>query len=159
MKPALTALLIGTLALAGCGQVSDSRFNPLNWFGKSEEGKASLAPEEGYAAAAIDNRALVGEVTALEVTRTPGGALVVARGLPPTQGWWDAELVAVNDGRPDAEGDLVYTFRVAAPRGPAPAAPPQVREVTAGIFVSEQTLGAVRRIVVVGQTNSRSAAR
>lgn len=159
MRPLLTVALVGTLALGGCGRVADSRLNPFNWFGKSQEGPATLEPDEGYAGTIVDNRALVAEVTTLEVTQTPGGALIVARGLTPTAGWWDAELVPTDGGAP-VDGVLTYTFRVAAPRGGGIAvANPQAREVTAGIFASDQTLATVRRIVVVGQANSRSAAR
>ena len=37
---------------------------------------------------------LVAEVVTLEVAPIPEGAIVRANGLPPTQGWWEAELVA-----------------------------------------------------------------
>lgn len=157
MRTAITALLIGTLALSACGRIAESRFNPFNWFGRSQEGPASLAPDGGYASGVIDNRALVTEVTGLEVTRTPGGAVLAARGLPPTQGWWDAELVAETEEPVD--GVLTYAFRVAEPRTVTRVSTPQSREVTAGLFLSDQTLEGVRRIVVLGATNSRSSTR
>jgi len=154
----VAALLAGSLGLGGCAQVSESRLNPFNWFGKSEEGPATLAPRGGYVDRVIDNRALVGSVTGLEITRTQGGALVVATGLAPTPGWWDAELVAESE-TPAGDGTLTYAFRVAEPGAPPPTAPPPARELTSAVFLSAQSLEGVRRIVVLGATNSRSIRR
>lgn len=158
MKTATTALLIGTVALASCGRVAESRLNPFNWFGGSTEQVATLAPAEGYADLPVDGRQAVAQVTALDVTRRPGGALVVARGLPPTQGWWNAELVALNDGVP-VDGVLTLAFRVSAPPDAPRVSTPQSRELTAGTFLSDQALDGVRRIVVKGAGNSRSVSR
>jgi len=154
----VAALLAGSLGLGGCAQVSESRLNPFNWFGKSEEGPATLAPRGGYVDRVIDNRALVGSVTGLEITRTQGGALVVATGLAPTPGWWDAELVAESE-TPAGDGTLTYAFRVAEPGAPTPTAPPPARELTSAVFLSAQSLEGVRRIVVLGATNSRAIRR
>ena len=156
--PLVAALLAGSLALGGCARVSESRLNPFNWFGTSEEGPATLAPRGGYVSSVIDNRALVGSVTELEITRTQGGALVVATGLAPTPGWWDAELVA-ETGTPAEDGTLRYAFRVAEPGAPIPAGPPPARELTAAVFLSNQSLEGVRQIVVIGQANSRAIRR
>lgn len=154
----VAALLAGSLGLGGCAQVSESRLNPFNWFGKSEEGPATLAPRGGYVSSVIDNRALVGSVSKLEITRTQGGALVVATGLAPTPGWWDAELVA-ESRTPSEDGTLSYAFRVAEPNTPVAAAPPPARELTAAVFLSNQSLEGVRQIVVIGETNSRAIRR
>lgn len=156
--PVKSAVLCGlVLSVAACGGFRDSRLNPINWFGRSVEAPNNLDPEGGYAA--DDNRALVAEVTALEITRLPGGAIVNAVGLPPTQGWWDAELRADNLGLPDEEGVLTYRFVVASPRNPKPASTPQSREVTAGAYLSDIDLARITRIVVVGQSNSRAISR
>lgn len=157
MRTATTALLIGALALSACGRIAESRLNPFNWFGRSEVVPvAAAAPSPD--AVPEDGRLTVTEVTDLEVTRTPGGALLVARGLPPTQGWWDAELVALNDGVP-VEGVLTYVFRVAQPPVAQRVSTPQSRELTAGVFLSDQALAGVRRIVVQGSANSRAVNR
>lgn len=157
MRTATTALLIGALTLSACGRVAESRLNPFNWFGRSEAAPAAT-PVPAADAVPEDGRLTVAEVTGLEVTRTPGGALVVARGLPPTQGWWDAELMALNDGVP-VDGVLTYAFRVAQPPESRRVSTPQSRELTAGVFLSDQSLDGVRRIVVQGTANSRSVSR
>ena len=41
----LTALLTLTLILAGCGGFRDSKLNPFNWFGRSEETEKVALPE------------------------------------------------------------------------------------------------------------------
>lgn len=158
MKTATAALLAATLILAGCGGFRDSRLNPMNWFGRSAEGPATLEPEGGYAAARGDFRVPAREITRMEVQRIQGGALLTAAGLPPTQGWWDAELVAENDGKP-VDGVLTFRLLVAEPRVVSRVSTPQSREVTAGTFLSDQTLADVKQIVVLGELNSRSSRR
>ena len=148
-------LLVATLSVAGCGKIRDSRLNPFNWFAKSQPTVQTLDP--GYTNV-IDNRLAVDQVTALEISKSTGGAIVHAAGLPPTQGWWDAELVAENDGYP-VDGVLTYRFLVAAPREPRAASTPQSREVTAADFLSDIKLADIRKIVVLGTANSRSISR
>lgn len=152
--PALAAMA-ALLFLGACGGVAQSRLNPLNWFQASAP--ETLEPRRGWAAVE-DNRALVADVTDLTVERFPGGAIVRATGLPPTQGWWDAELVPDNDFRP-VDGVLSFRFVVAAPRGPARTGTPVSREVTAGIVVSNFKLAETRQITVTGASNARSSRR
>ena len=154
-----TALLI-TLALpvglAGCGGFSDSKLNPFNWFGGSqnEATTTTLKPNE-----AADGRQLIAEVTELKVEQTQGGAIVHAAGLPPTQGWWKAELVSENRGRPDENGVVTYRFLVYQPFATTRVSTPQSRKLTAGIFLSDQRLETITKIVVQGERNSLSSGR
>lgn len=155
-RPTLAVMAL-LLTVSACG-FGSSRLNPFNWFGRS----APAAPatlEVAGPGAVIDNRALVQQVTDMQVKPMPGGAIVQATGLPPTQGWWDAELVAENKGKPDENGVLTLRFAVAEPRTQQRVSTPQSREVTAGLFLSDQDLATVRKIVVTGETNSRVAAR
>ena len=156
-KPATLIMVIAVaLSLAGCAKIRDSKINPFNWYGRSKEGPAQVI--ETASGIPNDPRLLVAEVTALEVARIPGGAIVRANGLPPTQGWWKAELVAENGGKP-VDGILTYRFVVAHPIGTKPVSTPQSREVTAARSLSNIALEEIRRIVVVGANNSRSSAR
>jgi hypothetical protein len=163
MKSPLVAVLTLSLVLAGCSGFRDSRINPFNWFGKSRQAEAiTLVPVGGYGTSASDRRVLVDQVTRLEIRRTPEGAIISAAGLPPTQGWWDAELVAENHGLP-VGGTITYRFLVGEPV-PGTAVATRVltaesREVTAGAFLSNIALQDVRRIVVTGAGNSRSVNR
>ena len=148
----LTLTVLGLLA--GCARIAESRFNPLNWFGRGSEVEtlAPLGPE------APDSRPLIEQVTELVIERVPGGAIVRARGLPATQGYWDGELVADNGGDP-VEGILTYRFRVIPPVGQRPVSTPRSREVIVGQFLSDQSLEGVREIRVVSAGNTRSARR
>ncbi len=152
---ALTVLAL-TLSLADCGKIRDSRLNPFNWFGKSQGTASAAAVLPGEAS---DGRQLVREVTTLEVEQSQGGAIIRAAGLPPTQGWWKAELVSDNRSRPDENGVLTYRFVVFQPLGATPVSTPQSRELTAAIFVSDIKLADVTQIVVQGETNSRTSGR
>lgn len=158
MRLPATIFLALTVALsvAGCDRVRDSKLNPFNWFGRSEEAPAVIP--ETASGIPNDPRTLVAQVVTLDVATAPGGAIVRANGLPPTQGWWDAELVAENGGKP-VDGVMTYRFVVAQPIGVKPASTPQSREVTAAVFLSNIDLEAISRIVVTGATNSRSSSR
>lgn len=152
-RHAIAALTVLSL-LAACGSVGASRFNPANWFSGSEE---TLVPPGGFPEM-TDRRPMVAEVTELAVERFPGGAIIRATGLPPTQGWWDAELVPENEGEA-VNGTLSFRFVVAPPIARKPQGTPISREVTAAYYASDFRLDGVRSIIVTGQSGARSARR
>ncbi len=152
MRLPVTAALIAVTLLVSCGAIRESRLNPLNWFGKSREVEQTAVVSQ----APQDPRNLVQTVLSMAVEPFPGGAIIRATGLPPTQGWWSAELVA----RPvDENGVLVLDFRVFAPPTPKPVVNQQSREITAAISLSNIKLDGIREIVVQGETNARSSRR
>jgi hypothetical protein len=138
------------VALAGCGAVRDSKLNPFNWFKKSEP-RATIVLEEN-----ANPRPLVNTVLTMSVEPIPGGAIVRARGVTLTQGWWKAELVAQDV---DENGTLVYEFRLLPPKGQTDVNTQRSREIDVAIFISEVKLGEVREIVVQGATNARVSRR
>ena len=151
MKLPIFAIVVLATALGGCGRMRDSRFNPLNWFGPGRQAVVTdlyVRPD--------DARALVAEVTVLKVEPYPGGAIVRATGVPPTQGFWEAELVA----QPlDDQGRLVFEFRVFPPPEPAATGTPWSRQVTVAAALSDIKLQGVTAIVVQGASNALSARR
>ncbi len=151
MKTPFAVIFLSVVLLAGCA----SKFNPLNWFGGSREEtlKDAEIPTE-----IADLRGLVAQVTHLEIKKTGGGAIIYAVGLPPTQGYWDAELIGEFDEQP-VNGVLTYTFRIQKPFGFENISTPYSREVNVGYFVSNQTLEGVKTIRVLGANNARSARR
>ena len=155
MKTSTTVLLVAVLTLGACGKVRESRLNPFNWFGRSAE---RTVTQTAAPAMPDDGRILVTQVTDMEVARQPGGAIVRATGLPPTQGFWDASLVAENSGDP-VDGVLTFRFVVAEPFSASRVSTPQSREVTAAAYVSNIKLDNVQQIVVLGAQNSRSSRR
>lgn len=151
MKTPLATAIAMTLILGGCG-FGNSRLNPFNWFGGSSETEV-VAVEDGQP---VDHRLLVQQVIDMTVERNQTGAIVRATGLPPTQGYWEAELVA----RPvDENGVLVFDFRVFPPLAPQSVSTQQSREITAGVFLSNARLREIRQITVQGETNARSSRR
>lgn len=151
MRKPIAAILIAATLLASCGVMRQSRLNPMNWFKKSEP--VAMVAVDGTPA---DKRQLVADVTGLTLEPYPGGVLIRATGLPPTQGWWDAELVA----RPvDEKGVLIYDFRIFAPLTQTAANQPQSREITVATSLSTIKLQAVSAIVVQGANNARSSRR
>lgn len=152
--PALAALAL-VLALGACGSGGWSRLNPMTWF--SDDSVETIAPSGGWENI-TDRRALVPVVRDLEVLRTPEGAIIRARGVTATQGWWDVELRPVNDEHP-LDGVLIYEFVLAEPRQATGTGPDQSRSVNAAVKVSNATLSGVRRIVVRGAQNARSVRR
>lgn len=150
MTRPILAMIALSLVLAGCSGVRQSRINPLNWFGGSTS-ESRLGP----VTLETDNRALVPSVTGLTIERTSSGALVRAEAQMPGQGWWDAALIAENEGRP-VDGVLTYRFVAAAPRGAVGGRPQTLVVATP---VSEYLLEEVVTVVVQGAGNSRSARR
>ena len=138
------------LFVGACGTIRDSRINPFNWFGRSAA-VAAVEQDRG------DGRVLVAQVQTFAVEQATGGAILRATGLPPTQGWWDGELVqVVDDTKPDT---LTFRFVTRAPQiarrtGSAPS-----REITVARFVSNFQLEGVRRITVTAEGNARTVSR
>ncbi|GIT91949.1 hypothetical protein JANAI62_24060 [Jannaschia pagri] len=143
-------LAVGALvvALAGCG-VGQSRLNPLNWFGSS----SSEAIAEAQAQPRLP---IVDQVVSLDVAATPGGAIISTVGLPPTQGFWEADLVRLPSDDPTV---MLFEFRILPPLTPRPAGPQPSREVLGGAVVTNQDLAGIRTIAVQGQRNRRSVRR
>lgn len=139
--------------LAGCARLAESRLNPFNWFGRSQEVETFVP-----VARAPDPRPLVDQVTELTIERTPGGAIVRARGLPATQGYWGGDLVAENRGVP-VEGVLTYMFRIVPPETGARSSSVRSREIVVGQFLTQQDMDGVREIRVVAARNSRAVRR
>lgn len=159
MARAVLASLIVLMVVAGCARVRDSRINPLNWFGNSESARSTAQVSAEAAAEPTDPRPLVEEVTALRIDRTPEGAIITAVGLPPTQGFWDPELVRASGGDAAQSGGLVFEFRIERPLGQQQAGTAPSREVTVGQFISNQSLEGVRSITVQGRTTQRTVRR
>ncbi|PPB81227.1 hypothetical protein LV82_01273 [Albidovulum inexpectatum] len=156
MRLPLTGAVIVALSLAGCGTVRESRFNPFNWFQRAESVETQavgVVPDRPE-----DPRVLVARVTGLAVERYSGGAIVRATGLPPTQGWWEAELVPENGGEP-VDGVMTYRFVVAPPLGETRVSTPQSREIVVARSISNAKLPRVRQIVVIGAENQLTTRR
>lgn len=143
----LALLVVATLA--GCARVAESRFNPLNWFGRSERAQVVTADPNA------DPRPLVAQIITLRVEQVPGGAIMRATGLPPIQGYYDGALLPL--GRED--GVLNYEFRASAPPTQTRVSTQRSREVVVGVFVSDQTLSGVRQIRVSAAANALAVRR
>jgi len=151
MKTPIATLLISALLVTGCA----SKLNPFNWFKRSTE---ETQTQQAALGQVIDTRRLVDQVTSLQIEKTNGGAIIHAVGLPPSQGYWDAELVADNDEEP-INGVLTYQFRIEQPYEFKRASTPVSREVVVGHFVSNSKLEGVNSIRVLGARNARSSRR
>ena len=148
---ALAMVLTLGLAVTGCSSVSQSKYNPFNWFKPGEP----TGPAVLYVPAA-DKRLLVAQVLTLKVEQTPDGAIIRATGLPPTQGWWKAALVKVDQ---DDATKLIYEFRLFPPITLVPAGSPASREITVASAVSNQQLDGIKTVTVQGDTNALSSRR
>ncbi len=152
------AAMIALLALSACGGFRDSRLNPFNWFGRSEARAATAAQRAAFERPA-DPRPLVDQVTGMVIERVPGGAILRATGLPPLQGYWDAELVEVRRGPEDDAETLTFDFRLAPPPWTTNAGPPRSREVVVATFLTDNKLAGIRVIIVRGARTERVVRR
>lgn len=152
MRTPIASILLGALILTGCA----SKFNPFNWFGRSNS--QETLTEATTPDTITDQRSMVDQVIALNIEKTNGGAIIHATGLPATQGFWGAELVPENNELP-VNGVLTYTFRIKQPSGIKVASTPRSREVVVGHFVSNIKLNGVSQIRVVAARNARISRR
>ncbi len=143
------------MSVSSCARLSESRLNPFNWFGGDQSSPETLPVAD--VAVESDTRPVVDAVVELRIERTPGGAILMATGLPPTQGYYDAALLP--DAERSAPGRLVYQFRVQPPLRPGPVSTPRSREVRAALFLTDQDLAGVREVQVLGAQASRSVRR
>ncbi|HCP80573.1 MAG TPA: hypothetical protein DIT67_02920 [Octadecabacter sp.] len=160
----LRATLLGTavlLTLSGCAQVSESRFNPFNWFGNSTEAavinpseRRPLVPE-GRSNVTLDGRELVQSITSLSVDRAPSGAIVRAIGSAETQGFFNAELVS----RGVENGVLMLEFRAQRPTRLEVPGTPRSRQISAAYAIDGADLSGIRTVRVQAATNARTSGR
>ncbi|MEM1273605.1 MAG: hypothetical protein AAGF88_07295 [Pseudomonadota bacterium] len=130
------------LLVAACG----TRLNPFNWFGGAEDEERVETIE---APESTDPRLLVAQVLDVTIDPLPTGAVVTAIGLPPTQGFWEAELVEVSR----SDGRLVYEFRVFPPLTTSAPGSQASREVITAADLSVRDLDGIREIAVEGASN------
>ncbi|THD73501.1 hypothetical protein E7681_12485 [Thalassobius vesicularis] len=165
MRIPLSALLISTLVLAGCGS---SRWNPVNWFGggRSEpvavEGTNPLIPRKS---GSIFRRGetpytgqLVDKVTGLKVERVPGGAVVRVTGVARLQGQYDVKLISPTKKKPE-KGVLTFELRAELPAGRQAQGTEWTRTLTVATFLTDNELFGVGTIRVVGATNAMTSRR
>ena len=160
----LRATLLGTavlLTLSGCARVSESRFNPFNWFGNSSEAAVTETGERrplipvGRSDVTVDGRVLVQSITSLSVDRAPSGAIVRAVGVAATQGYFNAELIS----RGVDNGVLTLEFRAQMPNRMEVPGTTRSRQISAAYVIDSVELASVRTVRVQSATNARTSGR
>lgn len=149
----IAVFLLSAVVLTGCAAVSESGLNPLNWFGDAESTETTAAPVEEN----LDPRPLVDQITSLTIEPTPAGAIIRATGLPPTQGWHSAELLATGDG--PVGGVLQYRLHAIAPDAQTAVSTAQSRELRVAVALTDAELSQIRVIQVIGAGNIQSVRR
>ncbi|MEP3345884.1 MAG: hypothetical protein ABJN34_02110 [Litoreibacter sp.] len=152
MTRTILAILAMSLTVTACGRIRDSRANPFNWFGRDRAETVEVTDE----AFLRDPRPFVAQVISLEIKQTPEGAIIQAVGLPPVQGYWNAELLEVDV---DDLSTLTYEFRVSPPKVRTAQGPQRSREILVAEAVATTRLNKVRTITVIGQGNRRAVNR
>ncbi len=169
MRNLVTVAALSALVLSGCG-FRESRANPFNWFGRSQEVQTS-APKEvnpliptrtgglfrsGRARleAALNATTPIGTISDLSVERVPGGAIIRATGFDARQGTYRARLVPNVDDEIPEDGVLIYRFERLSPTYSTPAGTQASREVTVARRVTDAQLRGVREIRVLAAGNA-----
>ena len=104
---------------------------------------------------ASGERELVAYVSAVRADINPDGIILIATGLPESQGYWDAQLVSLNDEVP-VNGVLSYEFVAAKPLESIGIGSPESREIVVGRSIGKRKLGGVTSIRVLSASNVRS---
>lgn len=164
--------LAAASALTGCGGFRQSRVNPRNWFGRSTSRKvANTDPEntnplipkredrilfrkrdKAYDGTPVD------QITRMVIERTDGGAIIRVVGLPLRQGAYDVRLIPDDVNAKPVNGALSFAL-MAVQSDTMPQGSERVRQVQAGVFVSNQTLETAEVIRVRGARNEQVSRR
>lgn len=171
MRTPIFVTLVASLILASCGW-RDSRANPRNWFGNSQDVPVEAAVVEevnpliptqrrGIFARpeAVDTSVPIGSISELRIEPTPSGAIIYATGVADRQGAFSARLVPENEDLLPVDGVLSFTLRVVYPREPTQIGSEFSRTVHEAFTVSDQTLAQVRTIRVEGERNAKESRR
>ncbi len=164
-------LILATVALTGCAAINESRFNPLNWFGRSQPDPAAMDVANAEVNPLIPRRRVsffmnnqpeafagrpIAEITELLVERRPGGAIIRATGQASRVGPFDVRLIA--DEAASVDGTLVFDLKALQQAGPR-STNPLARQVTVGRWITDQDLRGIRAITVRGANNARTVRR
>ena len=172
MRKTLTVLLVSSLFVTACG-FSDSRVNPLNWFGRGQSEPIAqdtkpvnpLIPDTtGLFKRARDRDSVyVGrpfeQVTDLTIERVQGGAIIRATGLAARQGIYSVQLTPANEDETPVDGVLTYRIEGVRPPRARTVGAQATREVIAGRRLTDRELRGVTAIRVEGQLNALVARR
>lgn len=149
MRKTLVLTIVALGLVAGCGRVASSQLNPFNWF-------ESSAPAAVVLSETADPRPLIDQIDTLEVSQTPGGAIVRVTGLAAVQGNYEGALIRVPGA---TAGSLAYEFRAFPPPNPTRVSTPRSREVTVAVFLSDRALAGISEIRVSAARNARAVRR
>ncbi|MCL3882788.1 hypothetical protein [Marivita sp. GX14005] len=163
--------MVAVVALTGCGTISESRFNPVNWFGPSEPDPAALNPAESATNPLIPARRMsifrrtqpdaftgrhIADIAELSIEPRPGGAIIRATGVASRAGPFDVRLIV--DEAASTEDAIVLDMRALQQAGPRGVGP-QARQVTAARWITDQDLRGIRSITVRGAQSARTVRR
>ena len=149
VMPLLLLSLVGA-----CSQIGSSSLNPTNWF-RTQEGPPSLIPQEN-SIRNITKRKYAGtpiyQIADLKLDPTSDGKILVVTAYTTRAGATNAEFEAVET----APAGELHFFLNAEVDVRLPVGNSKNRQLTAGKFLSTGTLEGIRKIVVIGDTNSMS---
>lgn len=155
--------------MSSCGVIRDSKVNPRNWFGRSDEIRREVEAETVNPLIPVEDkvdlvrkaeeeetRVLLDAVTEMRVERTPTGAIIYATGLPARQGAFDVALRPNEDAE---DGVLELEFVVNYPEFATQRGSEFSRTVRAAYSLSNGDLRDVRLIRVLAAENARETRR
>jgi hypothetical protein len=130
------------LAVAGCSRFSESRFNPMGWFGGSPA--QTLEPEGGYPTTRQDSRLPVARVVSARWEPLYEGRMLVVQGLAATKGWSKVALVTevpMPTGRVHGDDNGVLRLNL-------------VGTLTVAMTIPTEALSGIREVVITGAGNA-----
>ena len=140
MRFRLPIAILALTAMTACGGFS-SRLNPFKWFKRS----APVAVVSAETPA--DPRPLVANVLSMQIESYPGGAIVRATGLPPTQGYWRPNWCRARSMK---KARWCWNSTSSRPQVAAAVVNQQSREITVAYNLSDIKLQQINQIVVQG---------
>jgi hypothetical protein len=117
----------------------------------SSVGSRQSNQNQDIPAKAVDNRAYLPVLKSARMDTAKGGKILRVQGEIDRVGYYDLELVLVED---DTSNTITYQARAAAPAIGRAALTPRQRRVTVGVFVPTSFRPSARTIVVQGLQNT-----
>lgn len=143
------------LSLVGaCSQISSGRLNPTNWL-SAQEDPPSLIPRENMIRVTTEieySGTPIYQIADIKLEPTTDGQILIVTAYATRAGAANAEFEGVETA-PAGELHFILNAEVDAR---LPFGTPTNRQLTAGKFLSAGMLEGIRKIVIIGETNTLS---
>ncbi len=141
----LSSALLLSLVLAGCS------LQVPQFLGRGGDGDGTFSIREEPALDPVPV-----PIRMARVERGLRGQIIRVEIVAPTQGFYGAELVALNAGVPDQAGVMSYILVARPPATPQAVGPERTRELHAAVFVPNRAMRNLNAVRITGSNTTQT---